>query len=108
MKKIALAILFTGSLTFIQAQTNTNGINVPNTGATPASPLNTYTTPSNTTANPTNSTVPGANGSYTVDTGRPDMTSPPNNSSYTTSPNGTQGTTSFTPQTGSSKQKRKD
>ena len=91
----------------MNAQVNTNSINIPNTGAnTTPPPLNTYTSQSDNLSNPSNSTVPGANGSYSVDPAKPSITSP--NTGTFTSPSSTQAPATYSPQSGNSrKTKRK-
>ncbi len=71
---------------------NTNSVNIPNTGANTTVPP-TQTSPQPTLSIPSNSTVPGANGSYSIDVSKPDFSNP--------NLNNTQGTTSYSPQTGS-------
>ena len=108
MKKSILSLLFISTVYLSHAQINNNGTTVPNSGAdNTVPPTSTYSKPADNMANPTNSTVPGSNGSYTIDPGKPDANNPNTMGSYTVSPSGTGGTTTFSPQTGASTQQKK-
>lgn len=104
MRYLILTLLVYASVS--GAQVNTNSISVPNTGAnTTAPPLNTYSTQGDNLSNPSNSTTPGANGSYTVDLSKPDMSVP-----ITTPPplnQGSSGINTYSPQGGNSGQNKK-
>jgi len=98
MKSLILILFFIVTFYVLDAQVNTNSINVPNTGANTTIPPM-QITPQPNLSNPSNSTVPGANGSYSIDLYKPDFSNPNPNSTYTIYPDGTQGTTTHSPQT---------
>lgn len=104
MKTILLLIALAAT-TSLAAQTNSS--NVPNSGAntTPPAPQ-TYSTPADNLANPSNSTVPGANGSYSVEPGKPALQNPGTNGSYTTYPSQPQPVITPTAQTNSTENKK--
>ena len=107
MKSLFLFISLTVAVT-TNAQTNSGTSTTPNSGAsTTPPPMQTYTTPADNMANPSNSTVPGANGSYSTDPGKPQFQNPGTNGSYTAYPNNTQPATTYSQQTGTTPQKKK-
>ena len=104
MKNLTLCAFFVLASYFSKAQSGRS--TTPNSGAnTTVPPTNTYTTP--TISNPTNSNVPGSNGSYSVDTGQPDINSPNTFGTPPVAPNTNGNTTTYTPQTRTGSQQKK-